>query len=89
MSDYGYEPECPYCGVKQTDLGELGLSGDGDSAGTDCISCGKEIVITASVSINYWAEKPTRPEHIRRVESTGIVEFIRNTNEESDLTLSL
>ena len=44
--------KCPFCGYKDYDAWELGLS-DGDSIVMECPNCGKKIEITAEVDIYY------------------------------------
>lgn len=52
VSDWDYEPECPYCHTPMYDAWEHALD-DGDHVETECGSCEKPLTITASVSVEY------------------------------------
>lgn len=47
--------ECPYC-EEEISADDLELYGDDDATETECGSCGKSVMVTASISVDYSAE---------------------------------
>lgn len=53
------EVQCPHCGATWQDVHEYFMRDPHEESHTDCISCGKSIIIRAEYEVTYYTRKGT------------------------------
>jgi hypothetical protein len=54
-------PICPHCGHEHKEAWDWGFPGAEGCIETWCESCGKEMIVSKSVTITYTTTKPKEP----------------------------